>query len=456
MAHNKLYRNFIILQGDEKKISDDKACSGYAKIEAKGDKCKISFYAQNLSQEKNYSIVLICYKKDFKQVVDLGSLKIKEGGKGEVTKEYYVNNIAGLGIDYSKISGAAVTVDDAEDSEYILYGFMSGEHVKDDWKKCKKVKYKDIDNNWKEDIVIEEKKKSNSDDNKHKKDHKDNEAQKDKDDNCEKKLDHKEIKENIKENKKEASKEKVKEQKNDNKDKEKCHKEECDKKDKDECCSNKEECDKKDKDECCANKEKCNKKDKDKCCDNKDVCECKHKYLNDDHDYKDKCDRRDRNNIDFDGYENDIEDNKEVDCFDFELRGDIGEYFSQVAKGFEEIKHKFKDIKYCKWYKVKINNIEDMCKVDDYSKYTVIYYPMMNYFPYIKRYGYFLLGYKCDKRGNPQYIVYGIPGKKDIEEQPYMGKTGFVTWMPEKNSDRGYWLMFYDYKKSSVVVPMKQ
>ena len=124
MAHNKLYRNFIILQGDEKKISDDKACSGYAKIEAKGDKCKISFYAQNLSQEKNYSIVLICYKKDFKQVVDLGSLKIKEGGKGEVTKEYYVNNIAGLGIDYSKISGAAVTVDDAEDSEYILYGFM--------------------------------------------------------------------------------------------------------------------------------------------------------------------------------------------------------------------------------------------------------------------------------------------------------------------------------------------
>ena len=117
MAHNKLYRNFIILQGDEKKISDDKACSGYAKIEAKGDKCKISFYAQNLSQEKNYSIVLICYKKDFKQVVDLGSLKIKEGGKGEVTKEYYVNNIAGLGIDYSKISGAAVTVDDTEDSE---------------------------------------------------------------------------------------------------------------------------------------------------------------------------------------------------------------------------------------------------------------------------------------------------------------------------------------------------
>lgn len=50
VAHNKLYRNFIILQQDEKinLESTEKALSGYAKVEAKGDKCKISFYAQNL------------------------------------------------------------------------------------------------------------------------------------------------------------------------------------------------------------------------------------------------------------------------------------------------------------------------------------------------------------------------------------------------------------------------
>lgn len=54
MAHNKLYRNFIILQEDEKThaASGEKALSGYAKIEAKGDKCKISFYAQNLKKEE--------------------------------------------------------------------------------------------------------------------------------------------------------------------------------------------------------------------------------------------------------------------------------------------------------------------------------------------------------------------------------------------------------------------
>ena len=50
MASNKLYRSFIILQEDERghSISNDKPLSGYAKIEAKGEKCKIAFYAQNL------------------------------------------------------------------------------------------------------------------------------------------------------------------------------------------------------------------------------------------------------------------------------------------------------------------------------------------------------------------------------------------------------------------------
>ena len=77
MAHNKLYRNFIILQEDEREYSssNDKALSGYAKIEAKGEKCKISFYAQNLKQDDDYSIVLICCKKDLKQIIDFGPLK---------------------------------------------------------------------------------------------------------------------------------------------------------------------------------------------------------------------------------------------------------------------------------------------------------------------------------------------------------------------------------------------
>ena len=155
MAHNKLYRNFIILQEDEKThaASGEKALSGYAKIEAKGDKCKISFYAQNLKKEEKYSILLICYKKDMKQIVDLGVLEISDIGKGEASKEYYVNNIAGLDFSYDKISGAAICKYVGGELTYLMYGFMNGENVGDSWKKCKVLKH--IDKN-KEDIEVKE------------------------------------------------------------------------------------------------------------------------------------------------------------------------------------------------------------------------------------------------------------------------------------------------------------
>lgn len=137
MAHNKLYRNFIILQEDEKlhASSGEKALSGYAKIEAKNDKCKISFYAQNLNKDDTYSIVLICYKKDIKQIVDLGSLDINDVGKGEACKEYYVNDIAGLDFSYEKISGAAICSNKSGELVFLMYGFMNGENVGDNWKK---------------------------------------------------------------------------------------------------------------------------------------------------------------------------------------------------------------------------------------------------------------------------------------------------------------------------------
>ena len=145
MAHNKLYRNFIILQEDEKKHTDsgEKALSGYAKIEAKSDKCKISFYAQNLKESENYSIVLICYKKDMKQIVDLGPLQVSKVGKGEACQEYYINNIAGLDFSYEKISGAAICKYKDNELSFLMYGFMNGEDVNDGWKKCKVVKHDD-------------------------------------------------------------------------------------------------------------------------------------------------------------------------------------------------------------------------------------------------------------------------------------------------------------------------
>lgn len=79
---------------------------------------------------------------------------------------------------------------------------------------------------------------------------------------------------------------------------------------------------------------------------------------------------------------------------------------------------------------------------------------MINYYPYIEKYKHFLLGLKCDEDGNLKYILYAIPGCKDKSDQPYEGKTGFVTWT-ENIRDQGYWIMFYDYKNCNIVVPVK-
>ena len=156
---------------------------------------------------------------------------------------------------------------------------------------------------------------------------------------------------------------------------------------------------------------------------------------------------------DFDEYENDIEKFKNPN--NFNINGKVGEYFENIASSFELYDNKLDDVNYCKWYKVNVNSIDDLCDESDYNKYTLAYYPMLNYYPYIKKYGYFNLGYKCDSKGNLNYIVYGVPGKKDKDEQPYDGKTGFVTWTNDNTRNQGYWLMFYDFKNSSIVVPMK-
>ena len=57
--------------------------------------------------------------------------------------------------------------------------------------------------------------------------------------------------------------------------------------------------------------------------------------------------------------------------------------------------------------------------------------------------------------GELKYIVYAIPGDKEKSCQPYGGRTGFVTWTTDKKNGKGYWLMFYDFKNSSIVIPTK-
>ena len=409
MAHSKLYRSFIILQEDERghSVSKDKPLSGYAKIEVKGDKCKVAFYAQNLKKEYgSCHMMLICNKKDTKTLISLGTMNITEQGKVEKSLEHDADNIGGTGIGYDKIVGAAICKEIGGKMVYLMCGFLNGEQPTNNWKDYKRV-------------------------------------------NCEKS------------HKKEEKKSYVKDC--DDKDEHKhkhCHDDECD-------------CD-------CHDK---HHKDEDCDCHHKhDDCDCHHKHDDDDcddkydednkhhHDDDEDCDyyyeKHDKDDNDcgcderpnkFDEYEEsiDVQNLNRSHSSGLELKGAMGEFFMNIVDGLEEVEMT-DDIKNTKWFKVPVKCFEDMCNICHYNKYTTLYYPMINYYPYIIQKGHFMVGLKCNEKGKIKYLVYGIHGCKDKMSQPYSGKTGFVTFVPDsEGANTGCWLMFYDFRNSMVVVPMK-
>lgn len=389
-SNNRLYRNFVILQEDERGYanSEDKTLSGYSKIEAKGDKCKISFYAQNLKKDNDkYYMVLICSKKDIKQIVNLGPLEVTDKGKGEVTKEFNVSNIAGLNLDFDKISGAAIVKMNNDSPIFVMCGFLNGQQPTDNWKGYTIVKTRDV-RSTKSNIIKDSKK---------------------------------EIKKN------DSKKRKVKEEslsENEAKEEEK-HIIENPIRDEVEVKIEPEET-------------------------KKEFAESEESEIIKENEPKENLRGK------FEDYEDKIEANKEFDPINGKIRGSIGEYFESIVDGFERDTDSIDELKYTKWYKVPVHDLREMCNMNNYNKYTLAYYPMLNYYPYIKKYGFFMIGYKCDSKGNLKHIIYGVPGKKDKDEQPYDGRTGFVTWVSIKNNaNNGCWLMFYDFKNSTVVVPMK-
>lgn len=490
MAHNKLYRNFIILQEDDRGYSsaNEKALSGYAKVEAKGDKCKVSFYAQNLKKENKYSMILICSKKDCKQLIDLGYLEVNDVGKGDTCKEYYVNNIAGLGISYEKISGAAICLVNGNDMNFVMHGFMNGEESNENWRKFKVVRDSESSKaNKRVDLDTIRKEPSGSIINTSSKKPVieakiiETKIVEPKVISHEKDESSLEVKENIltedTDNKIESDLLDIRETSEND---ERCKK--CDNKDKEKDKDKKDKKDKKycpwddikkvyDKLEDCVLDVKVHipnikedmviygfikKKSEDDCCWRRFKSESKCKREEESIISELRNSRRIEENtrldrIDFEEYERSISNTGEDGKF--RIIGQDGIYFEKIAKGFDQYDGNIKDIDYCKWYKVNVNSMDDLCNKSDYDKYTLAYYPMLNYYPYINKEKYFLLGYKCNSFGELQYIVYAIPGSRELSEQPYGGKTGFVTWANDGTRNNGYWLMFYDYKKCSIVVP---
>ena len=390
-SNNRLYRNFVILQEDERGYSNssDKSLSGYSKIEAKGDKCKISFYAQNLKKDNdNYYMMLICCKKDIKQIINLGPIEVSDTGKAEVTKEYNVSNIGGLDIQFDKISGTAIAKFKDGIPVFVMCGFLNGQQPTENWKNYTIVKAKEIKIRATEKVAEKE----------HKKEPRKPEIKV-------KESKEKSIGDTVIEEAKVTVVEEVKED------------------------ITSEEIE----------------RSEEKLIDNDEGKVTKEEYY-----------KRENLRGKFEDYEDEIEDSKEFNPTTGKIRGSIGEYFETIVDGFDRDYDSIDELKYTKWYKIPVHDLHEMCNMSNYNKYTLAYYPMLNYYPYIKKYGYFMLGYKCDSQGNLKHIIYAIPGKKDKDEQPYDGRTGFVTWVNLNGKDNeGCWLMFYDFKNSTVVVPMQ-
>ena len=398
MAHSKLYRSFIILQEDERghSVSKDKPLSGYAKIEVKGNNCKVAFYAQNLKKEYgDCHMMLICNKKDTKTLVGLGAMNITEQGKVESSLEHDADNIGGTGVSYDKIVGAAICKEVAGKMVYLMCGFLNGEQPTNNWKDYGKLECgKSHKKEEKKSYVKDDKKCDEKDyDKKHYHDKDDKDDKKYKDDKDDKKY----------------------------KDDYEYHHGDDD--------------------------------EDDKKYDPEEDYEYHHgKGEKEDDDDDCGCDNRPN---EFDEYEESIQ----IDGLErhekLEVKGAMGEFFMNVVEGLEEV-NVTDEIKNTKWYKVPVKCFEDMCNICHYNKYTTLYYPMINYYPYIIQKGNFMVGLKCNDKGKIKYLVYGIHGCKDKMSQPYSGKTGFVTFVPDKEgSNTGCWLMFYDFRNSMVVVPMK-
>lgn len=449
MASKKNYsRYFIILQEDEKGYVFDreKNSSGYVKLEKKNNKCKVSFYAQNINPGMEpYYMILICKNKDHKKLLVLGKLAINEQGKIDMYCDYDIDNIANSKMSMQHIIGATIGKVIDKDIISLMSGFVSSD-VPKDWKGYEVVKV------IKEEEEVKVSKKDNS-----------TEVEKSK-------------KESVKEKKQEQEQEKEQEKKKEkNEDKAiddgmcSCKRGEDDTKEEstedtenypESIFEKYENSIEKDVSEKVDNVED-NLRDKER---EDNIEEKKEEKIEvvDAVELSQNEDSSINEEIQFCTLEEDlltrkkesikIEEDESIDM----PTGKVGEYFKKIVYECEAVTNMGTEIPYCKWYKIPVNSLEDLYDSSQFDRYTIIYYPMICYYSYISQHKHFCVGYKCDDAGKLQYIIYAIPGLRDKDCQPYGGRTGFVTWIPTENKEYGYWIMFYDFRKSSVVVPIKK
>ncbi|WP_410506329.1 hypothetical protein ACER0A_002425 [Haloimpatiens sp. FM7315] len=385
MASKKSYsRYFIILQEDENgyALAAGKNPTGYAKIEIKNSKCKISYYVQNLKHETNkYCMILICGKKGSEKLLNIGAINLDNQGRAEISYEYEVDNIGGTNISIDKVVGASIVKIMGSNVISLMSGFTTT----------------DIPKNWRNFTLVDVNKKR------------------------EDKNEFDEYEENIEKNKEKADNKIVEHRENVEKEKE---------------------------------------------IEEKEIEELDDRNLENTNE-DDEEDRKEKEDY-FEESEDDLEDLREDEGLKDSVRkdkkakckpkGEKEKFFEDIAEDFDKYYDIFPKIKKSLWFKINVNDMEDICDMSDYNKYVMLYYPMICYYPYVKMHKHYMVGYKYDEDCRIKYIMYAIPGDKTEKDQPFGGKTGFVTWMQSSNvkNSKGYWIMFYDFKNSCILIPVKK
>lgn len=142
-------------------------------------------------------------------------------------------------------------------------------------------------------------------------------------------------------------------------------------------------------------------------------------------------------------------------CSGYDYRHIMRKMLEDILEDYEKL-DKHNDMKDCKLWKVDMGKYRrDWYKVTMYPCYDLLFYPILlnpyyGYMKHIKKHGHYIFGIKQDKDGKVIALIYGMPGKRNKSEQPYMGSTGFTKWIPW-DENHGYWIMMYDPMTGIIV-----
>jgi hypothetical protein len=395
VSSKKSYNRFFIIFQEEDKgfgIAIDKQPTGYTKIETRNGKCKITVYVQNLSRDKGpYVCRLLDASKDNVLIASLGEIKLDETGRGDTWWEYKEEDIASTGSAIEKFGVAAVMVD-GEKLQAPLAGYTGKE--------------KQL---WKEKLL---------------------EASRHKDKECHKDEEHGHYNHD-KELEDEAKKFKEYEEML-KKDLEGIHKKEKEKED-----------------------HYHDKYDHDKCEDEHD------EYVKKHHEYVKEHDDDKKESLDIKDMESNCQWSSSMDTYlkdSKEKLHDNADAFHKILKDYKEDKDLEEEFNNTRWWKIPYDEYETYKNSGSYEHYCAVQhlkmaYPYMDYIKYFKKCGYSYFGIKYDKDGEVKYLMYGIEGDKNPQDQPYMGMTGFVKWIKPGKKDRGMWIMYYNPYNGCIMIP---